>query len=321
MLNRGWEVSVFNRSGSGPVEGRVRYFRGDRNDLSALETIVDEVQPDVTVDVCCFTPQQARETASLLAGRVDRHVFVSTVDIYGYPLTRLPYREADPRTAPISRYAGNKLECERILTNAHERGELPLTIARPAYSFGPKFVLSFFSRSGGPELLSRLGCGYQVVVPGDGTGFMHVSSAYNTGLMLAEIAMSPEATGEDFTCAHETWISQDAYYGLFADALGVEARLVHVPIELLLPLEKKSIPDDLLSELTRFQIAFSVEKFRHFFPGFVWSKSLEKAAIEYVAHHRKQGTIPECAQSHEDLLVSAWADAATGFKSRFTSEP
>jgi nucleoside-diphosphate-sugar epimerase len=315
LLKLNWEVAIFTlpASPSGKLEGTVKFYRGDRNNPEEVQEALSDFRPEVTADVCCFTPDQARALVPLLRGKVEKHVFVSTVDIYGYPLTKIPYAEDDPRNKPVSQYASDKLECEKLFWAEHAKDHLCISVARPSYSFGPSFVLNFFSRQGGLELLSRLRSGKPVVIPGDGAGLMHPCSAYNTGRMLASIVAAPNTGGEDFTCAHVTYMSQDEYYRLFAEALAVEPRFVYIPKDLLLPLENKLIPDDLLSELTRFNIAFSVNKFKRFFPEFRWSKSLEQAAAEYVSYHDEHGNIPDCQDGYEDRLISAWQDLKKRF--------
>lgn len=162
--------------------------------------------------------------------------------------------------------------------------------------------------------MSRLKAGKQVVVPGDGQTLIHPSSAYNTGRMIAEIIKDTRTTGEAFTCGHETYMTADEYYHLFARALKVEANLVHIPKELLYPLENKLIPDDLLSELTGFNVAFSEEKFIKFLPDFVWEKSLDQAAAEYIQYYENKGDIPEFKESYEDRLIEGWSRCKKAFQ-------
>ena len=196
----------------------------------------------------------------------------------------------------------DKLKCEKIFWNEHKKDNIPITVARPSYSFGLSFVLSFFSRFGDLELISRLKEGKPVVVHGDGQTLIHPSVAYNTGKMIAEIILEPQTVGEGFTCGHETYMTTDEYYHLFARAVDAEAKLVHIPKELLYPLENNIIPDDLLSELTRFHVAFSMKKFKNFFPNFKWEKSLDQAAKEYVDYHNSHRNIPPFKKNYEDLL-------------------
>jgi len=316
ILGRNHEVAIFTlpESPDKGMKNKVKFYRGNRNNPKEIQAALDDFKPQLTADVCCFTPAQARGLVSVLRDRVEKHLFVSTCDIYGYPLKRIPFRESDPFNKTISQYATDKLKCEKIFRAEHEKGSIPLAVARPSYSFGPPFVLSFFSRFGGLELMARLRAGKPVVVPGDGQTLIHPSAAYNTGRMIAEIILDPRTAGEGFTCGHESYMTGDEYYQLFARALKVEARIVHIPKELLYPLEKKLIPDDLLSELTGFHVAFSEDRFKSFFPNFTWSKTLDRAAREYVAFHDKAGDIPRFKANYEDRLIAAWNACKKAFK-------
>ena len=83
-----------------PADGlppQVKLYRGDRNDAGALGAAVADFRPDVTVDTVCFTPEQARAMVRLLSGRVAQHIFLSTVDVYGYPLPPSQFRRTTSR--------------------------------------------------------------------------------------------------------------------------------------------------------------------------------------------------------------------------------
>lgn len=315
VLDRNWKVGIFTLPAS-PAEGletRVEFFRGNRDSLADYKAAFDAFKPDVVLDVCCFKPDQARTALEAVSGRLSQYILFSTVDIYGYPLSRIPMRETDPLVPPISPYASDKRECETIFRAAHDAGKVPLTVVRPSYSFGPAFVLNLFSRAGGRLLVPRIRAGLPVLVPGDGTTLIHPGSARNTGLMAAELVGSDRAIGKSYNLAHEHAITQDDYYRLFGRAVGVEPKLVHVPSELLLPHEMKLIPDNLLSELTRFNICFSVDAFLRDFPVFKYEWSLDEAARDYVRFHDAAGDWLPAGPSYEDRIAAAWAKCAAGF--------
>jgi hypothetical protein len=316
LFYRKHEIAIFTlpESPNKGFEKSIKFYRGNRNNPKEIAEAIDDFNPNLTADFCCFTPEQAKGLVEIIRGRVEKHLYVSTCDVYGYPLKRIPFRESDPFNKTISQYAADKLSCEKIFFEEYKKGNIPLSIARPSYSFGPAFVLSFFSRFGGLELISRLKAGKPAVVPGDGCTLMHPSVAYNTGRMIAEIIAEPKTVGESFTCGHETYITTDEYYRLFSSALGVESEFVHIPKDMLYPLENKLIPDDLLSELTGFHVAFSEERFKSFFPDFVWEKSLEEAAWEYVNYHEKAGDIPQFKENYEDKLIKAWKKCKKVFR-------
>lgn len=169
--HRLWVLTGSARSGHGLMSS-VRFLQGNRNVAEELRAAVAEAKPDVVVDTICFSPAQAKATIEACRGKTGRVVFVSTVDVYGYPLSHIPMGEGDKRRLPVSAYAADKAEYELRFQEAATEGAFGLTIARPAYSFGRNFVLDFFSRSGGPNLVARLRKGLPLVVP-RGWGGIH----------------------------------------------------------------------------------------------------------------------------------------------------
>src|SRR5947209_8297625 len=82
-----------------------------------------------------WVPLLAARGVRAFSGRVGHYLFCSTVDVYAKPASRHPVREDEPRS-PLTEYARKKVLCEDILLDAHRRGELPVAILRPAYTYG-----------------------------------------------------------------------------------------------------------------------------------------------------------------------------------------
>ena len=194
-----------------------------------MEHAVRDFLPDVVVDTICFLPDQARQAAEILAERVSHYLFVSTVDVYAYPLSALPMPEDGEFRPPIGAYPVNKLTCETLLAGFGDL--LPLTIVRPSYSMGDGFAISAFSRDGGRTLISRLRAGLPIVIPGDGTTLLHAGTAVNVGHMMERIAGNLRTIGLSFTLAHHTLTTHDEYVHSFARALGTEAKIIHIPTD------------------------------------------------------------------------------------------
>lgn len=319
LLEKGFALSVINRSGFVPerMKRHVTVYRGNRDDAAFLKKTIKEAGPECIIDVCCFLPDQAAHAIEAAKEVVDQYIFISTVDVYGYPLTQLPMKVGAPKTEPVSEYALQKLRCEELFLSALENDAFPVTIFRPSYSFGPKFLLSFFSRSGGAGIINRIRAKRPIVVPGDGNTLMHASSAFNTGNMIGELVDLSYAIGKKYNGAHEHVVTHDEYYRLLGKAAGEEPELVHVPMELLLKHESALLPDNLLSELIRFNLFFSVEEFKHTVPLFQWEWSLEKAAKNYVAVHDKKMDFPNVTTTFEDRIIEVWNRAEQFFTDQF----
>lgn len=308
LLERNYEVAVFSRSTRlDELPSSVHAYLGERHQPTALKNAFDDFHPDVVLDFICFTPQEAEQTKNLVKGRVRQFIFVSTVDVYGYPLSRLPICEDDPwHTETQSQYAADKRRCEEIF-KLPEPTPLPLTIARPAYSFGPRFILSFTSRDYGVHMLRRLRDGRPILIPGDGTTLMHVSSALNTGRMIASLVDAPQAFNKDYTCGHTTFTTQAGYVNLFASALGIQPNLVNVPTKTIVSHPDPEAQTCLLHGLTGFNVAFSISRFRQDFPDFQWEVTLDEWAQYVVDWNLKNGLLdsPD-SEIFDDRVIVSW---------------
>jgi len=292
----------------------VTFHRGTRDNPAELDAAVCAFKPDCVIDFVCFTPKQAEAAAKIARNRCGHYVFVSTVDIYGYPLSRVPMRESDPFNAPFGEYATNKRLCENVFQSYRKKKNLPLTVVRPAYSFGNSFVLSYLDYGGGKHLVPRIREGKPLPVPGDGTTLMHVSASYNTGRQIATVAMSGKTIGKSYTVGHEMWTTVDGYYRMMGRALDREPVLVHIPTDLLFSLNMNEIRYSPLGILCRHNLAFSPENFQKDFPAFRWEMSLERWFKKYIAYHDKKGGFPSTRRKTlEDRVVAAYQKATKRF--------
>ena len=293
------------------LDGKISVFRGDRNDIEDLMRVYREFDPEVIIDFCCFEPFQAKVAVEAVKQmRCARYIFVSTVDVYGYPLNRLPMRESDPWGEPNCLYAKNKKECEQIFKEGFADTSISLTIARPAYSMGKTFALSAFERNRGKHIVARIREGNPVYVPGDGNALLQTGSAYNTGLMIARIAENDNCKDQDYTCGHDRFNTQDEYIKAFANVLGMPVRIVHIPTDFMYSLERKEVEDSILKDLSIHNIYFSVDKFKQEFPDFVWEYSMEDAARAFIEHQDKIGTFDKpLEEQFEDKVLEKWEKA------------
>ncbi|MEO7244610.1 MAG: NAD-dependent epimerase/dehydratase family protein [Rubrivivax sp.] len=82
-LARGHTVDVFHRGRSGAPPDGARELIGDRNgDLSALGTASGGDRWDAVLDTCGYRPAEITRVAEVLAGRIERYAFVSSISVY-----------------------------------------------------------------------------------------------------------------------------------------------------------------------------------------------------------------------------------------------
>jgi nucleoside-diphosphate-sugar epimerase len=232
LLARGDAVTLLTRGRTAHgFGGRVREVHGDRGSTDDLVRAIDAAAPDAVVDMIGFTAADAERLVAAMAGRARRLVCCSTVDVHPKPAPALPVTESSPRGAdPDFAYAVGKVEMERVLEAAAARGDLELTLLRPAATYATQAVAPVGTWS---VMVDRLRRGEPVILPGDGTALW--TSCHRDDVAAAFVAAldRPEAVGRAYVLAGDEPLTWNAYWGTVAHALGVVPRVLHVPTDLL----------------------------------------------------------------------------------------
>jgi len=134
LMRRGVETIAAGRKDR-PYGTFTSYVTVDRADEEQLKRALQEVQPDVLLDLACYQPVEVQAVARHFKGA--RYVFVSTGV---YPrLDGKPAREQDfiplpGDPPPALDYMDGKRWCETVLASARD---LAWTVIRPPAVFGP----------------------------------------------------------------------------------------------------------------------------------------------------------------------------------------
>jgi nucleoside-diphosphate-sugar epimerase len=135
LMRRGVETIAAGRTDR-PYGTFTSYVAFDRSDEQQLKRALDQVEPDVLLDLACYQPDDALAVARQFRG--ERYVFVSTGAVYPN-LEGRPAREEDfvplaGEPPPSLDYADGKRWCETVLDR---QPDLPWTVIRPPAVFGP----------------------------------------------------------------------------------------------------------------------------------------------------------------------------------------
>jgi 2'-hydroxyisoflavone reductase len=167
-LAQGHQLTTFNRGRQPPPAG-VQALVGDRRgDLSALQS----GRWDAVIDCCGYLPGEVAAMADVLADRVDRYLFISSVSVYADHAR--PCDEdaavgvlADPSTEVVDgdTYGPLKAACEAALAARLPGRHLSL---RPTLIVGPHDPTGRFSWW--PARAARARHGEPMLWPGDPQG-------------------------------------------------------------------------------------------------------------------------------------------------------
>ncbi len=228
-LERGHEVTVLNRgqSSSRPIPDGVRVVHGDIRQPDSVRDALGSEEFDSVAEFFAFTPEHVQTDVDLFEGRTGQYVFISSASAYQTPPSRMPVTESTPLRNPEWQYSRDKIACEDLLVGLYRDRGFPATIVRPSHTYDEQTIPT----SGHWTDLARMRDGRPVVVHGDGTTQWAITHASDFAVAFTGLLGRPEAVGDAFHITGDHAPTWNQIYTWLADALGVEADLVHVASE------------------------------------------------------------------------------------------
>ena len=225
--DRGVELFVLNRdrSASPPLPPGVRMLRGDIREPRSVGDEIKDLEFNTVVDWVAFTLEQVRAVIELFGGRTGQYVFISSASAYQTPPARMPVTESTPLRNPYWRYSRDKIACEDLLVAAYREQGFPATIVRPSHTYD-KTLVPF---DGGWTVPGRMLAGKPVIVHGDGTSLWTLTHHDDFARAFVPLLGHPRTIGEAIHITSDDVLTWNQIAAALAAALGVTARLVHVP--------------------------------------------------------------------------------------------
>lgn len=242
LLEAGHRVTLLNR-GQTPDElpPHLPRLRADRTDPAQLAQALAGHAFEVVVDMTLYTGQDAETIVSLLAGRVEQYIFISTGQVY---LVRTgiqrPFREEDypgpvmPDPGRESKdytnwlYGVEKRQVEDVLSAAWERqGFSFVSLRLPMVNSERDHLSRIYG------YLSRLQDGGPILIPAEpGLPLRHVYSedVVNAILTVIEKAIGQ---GQAFNISQDETLSLDQFLGLLAEMAGYPLKVAPLPRHIL----------------------------------------------------------------------------------------
>ena len=242
LLEAGHQVTLLNR-GQTPDElpAHLPRLRADRTDPAQLEQALTGRTFEVVVDMTLYSGKDAETIISLLAGRVEQYIFISTGQVY---LVRTslerPYREEDypgpvmPSPGPESKdysnwlYGVEKREVEDILSRAWETRRFPFVSLRlPMVNSERDHFYRLYN------YLIRLQDGGPIVIPMEpGLSLRHVYGEDVVQAIMRVIEREVKE-GQAFNISQDETLSLEQFLNLLAETAGYSLKLSPVPRQVL----------------------------------------------------------------------------------------
>jgi len=229
-LERGIELYLLNRGQSvRPTPAAAKVLRGDIRDPASARKALGNLTFDAVVDWIVFTPDQIETDLDLFRGRTGQYVFISSASAYQTPPAALPVTESTILDNPFWQYSRNKIACEERLVRAYREEKYPITIVRPSHTYDCTLV----PMDGGWTVVDRMRRGQPVIVHGDGTSLWTLTHHADFARGLVGLLGHARAIGEAVHITSDEWLSWNQIFTIVARAAGAEARLVHVPSDVI----------------------------------------------------------------------------------------
>lgn len=157
------------------------------------------------------------------AASVDRIIVTSTSEVYGTAL-QIPINESHPRQ-PQSPYSASKIGADAIAESFYRAFDLPLVIARPFNTYGPRQS----ARAIIPTIISQIASGIKTIKVGDLSPTRDFNYVDDTCRGFIALAQAPGIEGRNINIATGTEVSMAETLNLIADIMGVDVRYVTDP--------------------------------------------------------------------------------------------
>jgi nucleoside-diphosphate-sugar epimerase len=305
-VDSGIDLFVLNRGRSTvrPLPPGASMLRADIREPGSVRDEIRDRDFDAVVDWVAFTPEHVRTDIDLFRGRTGQYVFISSASAYQTPPARLPVTESTPLRNPYWQYSRDKIACEDALVTAYREEGFPATIVRPSHTYDQTEV----PFDGGWAVLGRMLAGKPVIVHGDGTSLWTLTHHDDFARAFVPLLGHRRTLGEAIHITSDDVLTWNQIAEFLAAALGVAARLVHVPSDAIAAAD----PDwgaGLLGDKAH-SMVFDNTKLRGIVPGWRAVIPFEQGARQivewYLADPARQVT-DQALDAVMDKLATAWS--------------
>lgn len=302
-LERGIELYLLNRGKSSrPIPAGAHVLSGDIRDKESVKSALGGMTFDSIVNWISFTTDHIETDIELFAGRTSQYVFISSASAYQKPPSSQPVSESTPLSNPFWGYSRAKIACEERLMREYRENGFPITLIRPSHTYD-KQCIPFL---GGYTIIDRMRKGKKVAVHGDGTSLWVMTHHKDFAKGFVGLLANSRTIGDAFQIMSDEALTWNQIYGIFADAAGCKADIVHVPSAAMaahFPDWKESLFGDRTHSMT-----FDNAKIKRYIPDYAATIPLVWGAKEVIAWYDAdpaRRTIDERLNEKMDRLIEA----------------
>ena len=185
---------------------------------------IQELNPDVVIDMICFTPQSAEHLVNSLRGRVQHLLVCGTIWIHGRSI-EVPTTEEQNRKA-FGDYGTQKERMTAYLLKEARLNKCPITVLHPGHIVGPGWVPVNPLGNFNPAVFGQLARGEELLMPTQGMETLHHVHADDVAQAFVKaLAHWGDSVGEDFHVVSDAAVTLRGYAETVTFWFGKEANL------------------------------------------------------------------------------------------------
>lgn len=265
-VERGIDLYLLNRGQTKVDIPGATTIIADIYKLDEVNTAIDGMHFDVVVNWIAYVLEDVQQDLELFRGKTKQYIFISSASAYQKPPVHPIITESTPLYNPYWEYSRNKIASEDFLMNAYRSEDFPITIVRPSLTYDTHFPIAI-GGWGCYTLADRLLKGQKIIVHGDGSSVWPVTHSEDFAKGFVGLLGHPQAIGQDFHITSDELLTWNQIYTTIADALGVEANIVHIPSDFI-----RTVAPDLADNLhgdKAWSVIFDNSKIRTLVPDYV----------------------------------------------------
>jgi nucleoside-diphosphate-sugar epimerase len=307
-IAKGFELYLLNRGLQQKNPPGSHSLTVDINKPNDVRTALRDLQFDAVVDWIAFTPEHIERDLALFKGRTRQFIFISSASAYQKPPTHYVITESTPLHNPFWDYSRNKIACEELLMRAYREKNFPVTIVRPTYTYNHYFPVAV-GGFGCYTLADRLKNGKPIIVHGDGSSLWVMTHAEDFGRGFLGLIGNQQAIGHAFHITSDEVLTWNQIYQTIAEALGVEANIVHIPSDFIVRVAPQ-LTGNLLGDKT-WSTVFDNSKIKTFVPGFQAITPFRegtRCTAAWFDADEKRKYVDEAVNREMDQILKAYVD-------------
>jgi nucleoside-diphosphate-sugar epimerase len=192
---------------------QVTQIQADRDAEDQQNTFAQRIvdlQPDIVIDLICFTEQSNRQLVEALRGKIQHFLHCGTIWVQGHS-TVVPMTEDQP-LHPFGQYGTQKAIIEGYLLEEARLRSFPATVLRPGHIVGPGYAPLNPAGHFNPQVFARIEAGETLTLPNLGMETVHhVHAADVAQAFMKAITHWNASIGETFNVVSPAAITLRGY--------------------------------------------------------------------------------------------------------------